>query len=147
MSIEPGTPYRITNRLAQLDLYLSVENQESVIGQKVGTEDHHTWIFDAVGNGCFMIRSAVNGLYIGFRGLPMPERELIVGDRDVAKEWLITLDKPDFKIRLANSEDPFVMEFPKNNLQPGTFARLGINLPILPVPMPTNQTWTFTKLD
>jgi hypothetical protein len=111
-----------------------------------------------------MIRSAVNGLYIGFRGLPMPERELIVGDRDVAKEWLITLDKPDFKcehpilswypylssisfdrIRLANSEDPFVMEFPKNNLQPGTFARLGINLPILPVPMPTNQTWTFTK--
>jgi hypothetical protein len=142
--------YSITNRQAQLDLYLS-DNRESIIGENVGPQDFRTWIFepvDDVHNG-YLIKSKVDGLYIGFRGYPSPGTKLVAGDRDMAKVWSITKeslyeDEPSFVIRHANPEAPFVVEFPRDNLQPGTPAQLGLT-PFV-IPMPANQTWIIKKL-
>jgi hypothetical protein len=109
----------------------------------------------------------VDGLYIGFRGYPSPGTKLVAGDRDMAKVWSITKeslyeDEPSFvyehpilswypllssiafdRIRHANPEAPFVVEFPRDNLQPGTPAQLGLT-PFV-IPMPANQTWIIKK--
>lgn len=108
-------------------------------------------------NGGAYIKSKANDseqpVYIGFSGIPLEGVKLIAGPRENARIWDIQPDVPPSnkychyilslflslisfdRIRLQGT--PFMMEFPRNNLDPGTHAQLG--LPILDGS--DNQTW------
>ena len=87
----------------------------------------------------------------------MPGVPLIVGDESVAKTWNVISDDPDYKydylvqswyppltsisfdrFRLAGTS--FVIQFPSNNVQPGSSAELGMMLP-----QASNQDWNLTR--
>jgi hypothetical protein len=102
--------------------------------------------------------SEANRRFLGFQGFfPIPGLGLIVGDQDVAKVWEVIEDEPDYKYdhlvlswypllssisfdRFKLPNKPFMIQFPNNNLQPGSPAQLGLMLPQAP-----NQVWTMTK--
>jgi len=148
MSIESRKPYRIMNRLAGLAIYLSEEDNRSLIGEYVEPVDRQTWIpviVPSAGADGVFIKSKETGEYIGFEGDPKVGVKVIAGDRSIAKLWVIQVkpSDPDYKIKLHH--DPsYVIEFPMTNLQPGTHARLARDQHQEDGHL--NQVWVFTKL-
>ncbi|KAN0133490.1 hypothetical protein V8E53_008658 [Lactarius tabidus] len=140
MSLESGA-YRITNRKdPQLALTLSNDNQRSVIAEGNGPDILQTWIVLDTGEGKVRIMSKANGLFLGFLGMPMPGARLIVVPREIAQIWEVITDEQGYKFKLLNT--PFVIQFPDNNVGPGTPAQVA---PILP--RADNQVWTLRKVD
>ncbi|KAF8273959.1 hypothetical protein EI94DRAFT_1794599 [Lactarius quietus] len=113
-------------------------DNKSLIGEYVEYVDRESWILEFVPGGAH-IKSKANGLYVGFEGDAKEGVKVIVGNHSIAKVWDIKPDHPpDYKVKLHDS--PFVLEFPKNNLHPGTNAQLGRDHG-----EETNQIWVITK--
>ncbi|KAF8261318.1 hypothetical protein EI94DRAFT_813201 [Lactarius quietus] len=149
MSIVPGASYQFVNRMAGLALQISADDQESIIGEVVKDLTTQQWTPERVDGG-YLFRSKENGKYIGINSTefepPMAGTKLILVDKGDAKVWTIQPDMPPNyrydvpvlssylrlssisfdRIGLRGFPVPFLIEFPLSNLNPGTYAQLGL---------------------
>ncbi|KAN0133451.1 hypothetical protein V8E53_008619 [Lactarius tabidus] len=91
-----------------------------LIGE-LDSERRGRWFIEALEILGEHIRSKATGQLVGFEGAPTEGLRLKVGAP--AKVWMTHRYGWGYKIKLVDT--PFVIEFPENNLDPGTFAQLG----------------------
>ncbi|KAF8261314.1 hypothetical protein EI94DRAFT_1810450 [Lactarius quietus] len=141
LNIEPGIPYRIMNREAGLSIQPSQDGSNVIVGEYVNPIDGQTWFVEDIEDG-LLIKSKTSdfGGYIGFEFHPEEGKKLIVGERDIAQVWEIDPLEPDYKIRLKAT--PFVIEFSKGDLKPGTHAKLALDNS---EDAETNQVWVINE--
>ncbi|KAF8261315.1 hypothetical protein EI94DRAFT_1810451 [Lactarius quietus] len=139
MSIVPFRPYRIANKLAGLALQVpSSDDQPFIEGQWVEPIDAQAWFVEPFEGG-LLIRSKENGKYFGVELTPLEGVPLIAVDREFAKVWEFEKRGPlNYRIRLRGT--PLVIEFSKDNLQPGTQAKLAFEYP-----EETNKVWVINE--
>jgi len=142
MSIDPGVPYRIINAQSGLALHLLDTNNRSIIGNLVDNNDNRqVWIPSFTLQG-LTFASAETGQSIGFPGGLKDGVNLVVGDPNIVKAWLlelvgVELSELKFKILLHGSN--FAITLPSGNPQPGTPVSLSADAGT------DNQIWIFTK--
>ncbi|KAF8258860.1 hypothetical protein EI94DRAFT_1745646 [Lactarius quietus] len=139
MLFETEKPFRIMNK-AGLALEVS-DDRNFIVGEYVEPIDEQTWFFEQVQGG-WLIKSKAKGKYIGVQVTPIVGVPLITVDREYAKVWDIEHhgDPQNYQIRLRSTT--LVMEFSKDNLRPGTQAKLAQQ-----VPEEVNKVWVINLLN
>ncbi|KAF8261617.1 hypothetical protein EI94DRAFT_1810011 [Lactarius quietus] len=158
MSIKPGRPYRIMNQMAGLALEVS-DHAPFIVGEYIEPIDTQTWFVEPADfEGGLYIKSKANGKYIGVQLTPIRGVPVILVEREFAKVWVIETHRPanyqyDHHVlsshpllsvisfdRIKLRATDFVMEFAKENLHPGTEAKLAFASP-----EEINKVWVITE--
>ncbi|KAF8258862.1 hypothetical protein EI94DRAFT_1814491 [Lactarius quietus] len=139
MSIRPGRPYRIMNQMAGLALEVS-DHAPFIVGEYIEPIDTQTWFVEPADfEGGVYIKSKANGKYIGIQLTPIRGVPVILVEREFAKVWVIETRRPaNYQIKLRATD--LVMEFAKENLHPGTEAKLAFESP-----EEINKVWVITE--